>query len=144
MRKSAAFFYVSPNGYVNIRKPGDYVSKMIELAGGKYVFTADKLKIEENALSTMNIQLEEFYETAKDADVLIYNSTIEGEISSFAELVKEEEALADYKAVKEGNVYCLKEGYFQKSTNVAEFIEELNEILSGSYKEGSCFIKLRE
>ena len=30
-RKSAAFFYLSANGYVNIRKPGDYISKMIEL-----------------------------------------------------------------------------------------------------------------
>ena len=92
----------------------------------------------------MKFTTEDFYIRTVDADVLIYNSTIEGEISSIAELVKEEEALADYKAVKEGNVYCLKEGYFQKSTNVAEFIEELNEILSGSYKEGSCFIKLRE
>ena len=34
--KTVAFFYVSSNGYVNVRKPGDYVAKMIELAGGTY------------------------------------------------------------------------------------------------------------
>ena len=33
----AAFFYIHSNGMVNVRKPGDYVSKMIELAGGEYV-----------------------------------------------------------------------------------------------------------
>lgn len=31
--KTVAFFYII-NGYVNVRKSGDYVAKMIELAGG--------------------------------------------------------------------------------------------------------------
>lgn len=31
--KTAAFFYISTNGYANVRKSGDYVSKMIGLAG---------------------------------------------------------------------------------------------------------------
>ena len=141
--KTVAFFSINSNGQIVVRKPKDYIASMIGLAGGKYV-PDDISSEEDNALSTMKITTEDFYIRTVDADVLIYNSTIEGEISSIAELVKEEEALADYKAVKEGNVYCLKEGYFQKSTNVAEFIEELNEILNGSYKEGSCFIKLRE
>lgn len=141
--KTVAFFSINSNGQIVVRKPKDYIASMIGLAGGKYV-PDDISSEEDNALSTMKITTEDFYIRTVDADVLIYNSTIEGEISSIAELVKEEEALADYKAVKEENVYCLKEGYFQKSTNVAEFIEELNEILSGSYKEGSCFIKLRE
>ena len=40
---------------MNVRKPGDYVAKMIELAGGSYVpQTADA---DENALSTMNMQM---------------------------------------------------------------------------------------
>ena len=116
---------------------------MIEMAWADYALD-DISSDEDNALSTMKISTEDFYIRAVDADVLIYNSTIEGEISSVSELVKKEESLGDFRATKEGNVYCLKEGYFQKSTNVAEFIEELNEILSGSYKEGSCFIKLRE
>lgn len=37
--KTVAFFSVSPNGYVNVRKPGDYVTKMIEMSGGHYVFS---------------------------------------------------------------------------------------------------------
>ena len=31
-------------------------------------------------LSTMNMQMESFYAAAKDADILIYNSTIDGEL----------------------------------------------------------------
>ncbi len=131
MRKSAAFFYVSPNGYVNIRKPGDYVSKMIELAGGKYVFTADKLKIEENALSTMNIQLEEFYETAKDADVLIYNSTIEGGLENLSDLVAINPVFEDFRAVKNGNVWCTEKNMFQQTTGAADTVSDLHKIFTG-------------
>ena len=56
--KTVAFFYISSNGYVNVRKSSDYVAKMIELAGGKYIF--DDLGDSGNALSTMNMQMEEF------------------------------------------------------------------------------------
>ena len=50
---------------------------MIQLAGGSYLPQAVK-EDDENALSTMNMQMEDFYAQAKDADILIYNSTIEG------------------------------------------------------------------
>ena len=42
--KTVAFFYITTNGSVNIRKPGDYTSKMIELAGGNYLFSAGGFK----------------------------------------------------------------------------------------------------
>ena len=130
-RKTAAFFYISSNGYVNIRKPGDYISKMIELAGGKYIFTADKLNVEENALSTMNIQLEEFYSTAKDADILIYNSTIAGELEGIDGLLAINPVFADFKAVKNGNVWCTEKNMFQQTTGAAETVSDLNMIFAG-------------
>jgi iron complex transport system substrate-binding protein len=46
--------------------------------------------------------MEEFYATAKDADFIIYNSTIDGEISSLDELIAKNSLLADFKAVKNG------------------------------------------
>ena len=58
---------------------------MIEMAGGDYVF-AD-LTDNGNNLSTMNLPLEDFYAGAKDADVLLYNSTIEGVVHTTEELV---------------------------------------------------------
>ncbi len=42
---------------------------------------------EDDATSTMSMQMEEFYAGAKDADYIIYNSTIEGELSSVDDLL---------------------------------------------------------
>ena len=116
---------------MNIRKPGDYISQMISLAGGRYIFDANKLNVDENALSTMNIQLEEFYETAKDADVLIYNSTIEGELDTLDRLLEKNDIFADFKAVKNGEVWCTEKNMFQQTTGAAEMIEDLEMIFNG-------------
>ena len=84
---------------------------------------------EENAISTTKITMEDFYLQAADADVLIYNSTIEGELNSIDELINKSEVLADFKAVKEKNVYCLEKSYFQRTSDVAELIEDIHNIL---------------
>ena len=123
-----AFFYVNSNGAVNVRKPGDYVAKMISLAGGEYVLT--KLEEgEENALSTMNMQMEDFYLAARDADVVIYNSTIVGELQNVKELLALSPLFSDFKAVKTGRVYCTGKNFFQETTAIAEFVEDLGKLL---------------
>ena len=131
-RKTAAFFYITSSGYVSIRKPGDYVSKMIDLAGGRYIFTADDLNIDDNALSTMNIQTETFYDIAHDADILIYNSTIDGEIDSIDQLIEKSSILAGFKAVKNGNVWCTGQNMFQQTTGAADMICDLNKVFTGA------------
>lgn len=127
--KTVAFFYVTTNGSVNVRKPNDYISKMIEMAGGRYVLKDEKVE-EENALSTMNMQMEAFYQAAKDADVLIYNSTIMGELESLEDLLRMDNVFADFKAVKNGNVYCTSKDFFQETTQIAEFMKELQGVLA--------------
>ena len=109
--KTVAFFYINSMGAANVRKSNDYVSKMIELAGGEYIFH-DPAE-DDNALSTMNMQMEEFYAKAKDADYIIYNSTIDGELDSIDELLAKSSLLADFKAVKDGNVWCTGQNLFQ-------------------------------
>ena len=47
--KTVAFFYINSMGAANVRKAGDYVSKMIHLAGGQYIFK--DLEKRRNALS---------------------------------------------------------------------------------------------
>lgn len=126
--KTVAFFYVSSNGYVNVRKSGDYVSKMIQLAGGNYIFP--DLGGEDNALSTMNMQMEEFYAKAKDADYLIYNSAIDSELTSLEELFDKSTLLKDFKAVKEGNVWCTEKNLFQETTGLGKMIEDIHTILT--------------
>ena len=129
--KTVAFFYISSTGSVNVRKPGDYVSKMIDMAGGSYVPTAQQLKVDDNALSTMNMQMEAFYAAAKDADYIIYNSTIEGDLQTISQLTQKSSLLKDFKAVQTGNVWCTEKNMFQQTTGAADMIADLNRIVMG-------------
>lgn len=126
--KTAAFFYITANGAANVRKSTDYVPKMLELAGGKYIF--DDLT-DDDARSTMNMQMENFYAGAKDADVLIYNSTIDGELHSLDELLAKSPLLADFKAVKNGNVWCTEQSLFQSAMGLGGMIQDFHAIFSG-------------
>lgn len=128
--KTVAFFYISSSGYVNVHKPGDYVSKMIELAGGNYVPTADDLQVEENALSTMNMQMEAFYAAAHDADYLIYNSAIDSELETIDQLLEKSPLLSDFKAVKNHQVWCTGKNMFQQTTGGADMIADLHAIIT--------------
>lgn len=122
--KTAAFFYINGAGSVNVRKPGDYVAKMIGMAGGTYVPSG--LKEEENALSTMNMQMEAFYAAAKDADFLIYNSAVDKEPENLNELLEKSSLLEDFKAVKEGNVWCTGKNLFQETMGLGSLLRDLN------------------
>lgn len=126
--KTIAFFSVNSSGAINVRKPGDYITQMITMAGGNYAL-ADVVPEEENALSTMNMQMEDFYNAAQGADILIYNSAIEGEITSIDELLAKNSMFAQFDAVKTGNVYCTGKNFFQESTGMAEFVEDLHNVL---------------
>ena len=126
--KTVAFFYISSNGYVNVRKANDYVSKMIQLAGGEYVFS--DLGDSENALSTMNMQMEDFYAGAKDADYIIYNSTIDGELETMEQLLEKSSLLGDFKAVQNGNAWCTGKNLFQETTGIGTMIADMHQMLT--------------
>ena len=132
--KSCAFFSISANNLANVRKGGDYVARMIEMAGADYVF-AD-LTDSGNSLSTMNLPLEDFYAGARDADFLIYNSTIEGVVSTTDELVAKCSLLADFKAVPNGHVWCVAQSFFQQSMELADFILELHRLFTEDAPDG--------
>lgn len=121
---TVAFFYLTSNGAVNVRKTNDYVPKMIELAGGKYIF--DKLGDTQSKSSSVTMQMEEFYASAKDVDCLIYNSTIDGQITSIDELVAKNQLLADFKAVQSGNVWCTTQNMYQESMAIGSMIADMH------------------
>lgn len=128
--KTVAFFYITSSGEVNVRKASDYLPKMIELAGGHYVFS--DLGVEDDtASSTVSLQMEEFYAAAREADYLIYNSTIDGELSSVEELFGKSELLENFKAVREGNVYCTTRDLYQSSMELGTMIADIHGMLNG-------------
>ena len=138
--KTVAFFYINSNGIVNVRKSSDYVPRMIEMAGGKYILENVG---DENELSTMNMEMEAFYSQAREADYLIYNSTIDAEITTIEELLGKSELLADFKAVKEGNVYCAQKNLFQESMGLGTLITDFHKMLTEKEPELSYLYKLQ-
>ncbi|MBR4513850.1 MAG: ABC transporter substrate-binding protein [Lachnospiraceae bacterium] len=130
-RKKVAFFSISPNGYVNVRKPQDYVSSMIDMSGGSYAFSTLTPE-DDNALSTVKLNWEDFYRDAVDADIIIYNSTIYGGFETMDDLLSQNELFKDFKAVKEGNVWCTNMNLFQESSKIAVIIEDMYKVINNT------------
>lgn len=130
--KTVAFFFITSNGLVQVRQSSDYIPKMISLAGGNYVF--ENLGDPEQKRSTLNIQVEEFYANAKDADYLIYNSSIDGGVSDMEGFLDKCGLLADFKAVKEGNVWCTTNDVYQQPLSLGYLMEDIHAMIHG--KEG--------
>lgn len=126
--KRVAFFFITANGGVNVRCSGDYIAKAIGLAGGVYAFP--DLTGESSVQSTMNIQMEEFYQKARDADILIYNSTIDGELETLDQLLEKSPVLGDFKAVQGGNVWCTGKNFFQESLGLGNFMVDLHRVMT--------------
>jgi iron complex transport system substrate-binding protein len=133
--KTAAFFYISSQSTAVVRKGSDYVAEMIELAGGTYAFTGLG-QDDETATGSANLEMETFYAQARDADVIIYNSSIDGEVASIQELLGKSHLLADFKAVQEGNVWCTNKNLFQETTEFGLMISDMNQIFTGQVGEG--------
>ena len=127
--KTIAFFFLTSNGTVNVRTASDYIPKMIELAGGVYQF--GETVGDQAGKSSTSMQMEEFYAAAKEADYLIYNSTIDGELTSLEALMDKSELLQDFKAVKEGHVWCTSADFYQRSMAIGSCIRDFHNILSG-------------
>ena len=138
--KTVAFFFVTSNGLVQVRQSSDYVPKMIELAGGSYIF--ENLGDPESKRSTMNMQIEEFYNGAKDADFLIYNSSIDGGVATIDELLDKCAVLNDFKAVQEGKVWCTTNDMYQQSMSIGYLIEDIHTMLQEKEEEMKYLFRL--
>ncbi|MCR4649458.1 MAG: ABC transporter substrate-binding protein [Lachnospiraceae bacterium] len=140
--KTVAYFYITSNNLIQVRKSSDHISKMIEIAGGEYIFK--NLEDDDSKRTTVNMQIEEFYNEAKDADILIYNSSIDGGVNSLPELYAKCEHIKDFKAAKEGNVWCTTNDSYQQSLSAGYMIEDLNNILNGEYDNLHYLFRLEE
>ncbi len=137
--KTVAYFYMSRSGTVVTRKTSDYVPKMIELAGGNYIF--DNLGSEEtSASSSVNMTMEEFYASAKDADYIIYNGTIDNPLNSVEELIAKSELFEDFKAVQDGNVWCTGKNMFQATDAIGSIIGDFHTMLTDDSVEELTFM----
>lgn len=126
--KTVEFFFITASGMINVRKPSDYIAKCIDLAGGVYLFqgTSD----DTSATATTTIQMESFYAEAKTADILIYNSSISGELETMDDLLELSDLLAGCKAVQEGNVWCAGKNLYQETLGLGNLILDIHAVLT--------------
>ena len=135
---TVAFFYINANGAAVVRKPGDYVAKMIAMAGGTYAF-AQLAGADENRSSSTTLEMEAFYAQAKDADVIIYNSTVAGRLKGLDELVALNPLLADFKAVKNRRAWCCEQNVYQQMTATGEVVVDLHEAIADTERDKLTF-----
>ena len=139
--KTVAFFYILNDGVAVVRRSDDYVPEMIRLAGGQYILQGLS---GENHLSTENMQMEEFYARAKDADYIVYNGTTAGEIQSVQELLGKSELMSEFKAVKEGHVYAVSKNLYQSTMSLGTVIADFHEMLTDGAEEKLVYLKKLE
>ena len=135
--KTVAFFYISSDGSVNVRASWDYIASMIEIAGGRYIFP--ELSDPESNRSTVSMTLEQFYAAAVNADYLIYNAAIDNPLPNVDALLAKSNLFADFKAVREGNVWCTGKYLYQATDIVGSLITDIHHMLTGE-EEGMNFI----
>ena len=112
----------------------------MEMAGGEYIYPDRGQEDRENQAETL--QLEEFYALARDADILIYNSTVDGELHSMDELTTKSELMKKFQAVKEGNVFCTTDKLYQSSMKLGTILFDLHEIFQGREEQLTYFYRL--
>jgi len=121
--KTAVMYYKSKDTYY-VRNAGDYIVSILTMAGGETVVP----EVGAGKSGSTKMNAEEFYAACKDADY-IFQVVFECPYSTLSEMVEQDEIFADFKAVKEGNVYTTIPGFSQSSAVLPDVVVEINRVL---------------
>lgn len=141
--KTVAMFYITSKGALYARNGGDYMAEMLRLAGGEYVLS----ELNPEKTGTQQMEMEDFYLSAGDADYIIYIWSLGGKPETTADFIARNEMLSEFKAVKEGNVWCTTPDFFQISNTLGEMILDMNKMLTNTDESVDAFtylFKLKE
>ena len=98
---------------------------MVDLAGGAYALP----DVGVGEVGTINMEMEAFYDKAKDADYIIYIYSLGGKPTVLADFLARADILAEMKAVKEGNVWCTTPDFFQIQDTIGAMINDIHLML---------------
>ena len=136
--KTVAFFYINTSGAAVVRNPEDYISNMIELGGARNAFRDLQ---DDSGKTSVPITMEQFYDTAENADYLIYNASIDSTVKTLDDLLAKDSMFADYKAVKEGNVWTTEKSMYQATDRIAQFTNDINLLVTGGDPDQMVFLR---
>lgn len=112
----------SYKGNVYVPNSGSYIGKWVDMAGGNYAFK----NVGIGTSGSTQISMEDFYAQAKDADILVYSSTITYLNKPTIEgLIEENPLFANMKAVKDGNVWAYGPDWWETIPDTHRFIKDI-------------------
>ena len=124
--RSIAVFSINAARQVVTRSREGYLGKMVEIAGGTL-----STPVSDSSLATETVSMESFYAAAEDADILIYNASIEDAPEDLAELCAKDSILTQFRAVSEGNVWCMRSSLYQNANRTGAILRDLHAIVTG-------------
>ncbi len=126
--KTVAFFYIATDGKAVVRSSADYVPAMIKMAGGEYIFDG---VTDDDGKSSVPMTIEAFYDIAADADIIIYNQSIDNSVQSVDDLMAKDPVMSEMKAVRENNVWVTGSSMYQRTDIAADIILEFHQAIAG-------------
>ena len=126
--KTAVIFYITSKGALYVRNAGDYVTKMLDLAGGDYI----NPELGPDKTGNTKMEFEEFFATCKDADFIIYIWSMGGKPENMTQFLEKSELLSEFKAVKENNVWCTTPDFFQIADTLGYMVADINKMLTST------------
>ena len=125
--KTVAFFYISSDGKAVVRRSTDYIPKMIDIAGARYIF---KDLDDESGRTSIDMSMETFYNTAVDADYIIYNGSIDGSVKTLEDLKGKDPVMEKMAAVQSGNCWVTGSAMYQRTDIVADMILDFHKLFA--------------
>ena len=115
-------------GTVYVPRTDSYVAKMIEMAGGEYLFDVP-------GTGNEKVSLESFYEMAQEADLFMYASTT-AYSPDLQSVLEKGPILEKLPVIQSGNIWAFHPDYYQSIDKTDELIIDLMEIFNpGSTEE---------
>lgn len=126
--KTVAFFYFSSDGKVVVRRSSDYIPKMIDIAGARYIFTDLD---DESGRTSIDVSVETFYDAAVDADYIIYNGSIDSSVKTMDDLIGKDPIMEKMTAVKNDNCWVTGSAMYQRTDLAADMILDFHNLFTG-------------
>lgn len=139
--KTVAFFYITADGKAVIRRSTDYIPKMIDMAGARYIF---KDLDDDSGRVSMDISIETLYNAASDADYIIYNGSIDNSVSTMDNLLTKDPVMKKMKAVKNNNCWVTGSAMYQRTDIVADMIMDFHKVFTGADPSELKYLKKLE
>ena len=100
---------------------------MIEIAGARYIF---KNLDDDSGRTSIDTSIETFYNTAVDADYIIYNGSIDSSVKTMDDLLKKDPVMEKMAAVQNNNCWVTDSAMYQRTDIVADMILDFHKLFS--------------